>query len=76
MKLGISFVGSLELQLRIFEVHVSFLSMFVRSETLACLVMLICELATGMNNKSVESFLSFLESLGSSLWDVYNLSYG
>jgi hypothetical protein len=38
--------------------------------------MLIYELAVGMNNKSVENFLSFLESLGSPLWDVYNLSYG
>jgi hypothetical protein len=38
--------------------------------------MLICELGFGMNNKSVENFLSFLESLGSLLWDVYNLSYG
>jgi hypothetical protein len=36
--------------------------------------MIIYELAFGMNNKSVENFLSFLESLGSPLWDVYNLS--
>jgi hypothetical protein len=38
--------------------------------------MIICELTFGMNNKSVENFLSFLESLGSPLWDIYNLSYG
>jgi hypothetical protein len=38
--------------------------------------MLIYELAVGMNNKHVENFLSFLESLGSPLWEVYNLSYG
>jgi hypothetical protein len=37
--------------------------------------MLIYELAFGMNNKSVENFLSFLESLGSPFWDVYDLSY-
>jgi hypothetical protein len=30
MKFGISFVGSLKLQLRIFEVHVHFLSTFVQ----------------------------------------------
>jgi hypothetical protein len=36
--------------------------------------MIIYELAFGMNNKSVENFLSFLESLGSPLWDAYNLS--
>jgi hypothetical protein len=38
--------------------------------------MLSYDLAFGMNNKRVENFLSFLESLGSPLWDVYNLSYG
>jgi hypothetical protein len=38
--------------------------------------MIIYELAFGMSNKSVENFLIFLESLGSPLWDVYNLSYG
>jgi hypothetical protein len=38
--------------------------------------MLTYDLAFGMNNKSVENFLSFLESLGSPLGDVYNLSYG
>jgi hypothetical protein len=38
--------------------------------------MLTYDLAFGMNNKRVENFLSFPESLGSHLWDVYNLSYG
>jgi hypothetical protein len=38
--------------------------------------MLIYELAFGLNNKDVDNFLSCLESLGSPLWDVYNLSYG
>jgi hypothetical protein len=38
--------------------------------------MIIYELAFGMNNKSVEKFLSFLESLRSPSWDVYKLSYG
>jgi hypothetical protein len=76
MKLGISFVGSLELQLCIFEVHVSFLTMLYRSETLACLVMLTYELAFGMSNKVEDNFLNFPKSLGSPLWDVYNLSYG
>jgi hypothetical protein len=43
--------------------------------SLSCLALLICELAFGMNNKSVENFLSFLESLGSPLFDAYNFSY-
>jgi hypothetical protein len=38
--------------------------------------MLTYDLAFGMSNKSMENFLSFLESLGSRLWGVYNLSYG
>jgi hypothetical protein len=38
--------------------------------------MLIYEFGFGMNNYNVVIFLSFLESLGSPLWDVYNLSYG
>jgi hypothetical protein len=47
-----------------------------RSETLAFLVMIVYDLAFGMNNKGVENFLRFLESLGSPLWDGYNRSYG
>jgi hypothetical protein len=38
--------------------------------------MLTCDLAFGRNNKHVENLLSFLESLRSPLWYVYNLSYG
>jgi hypothetical protein len=38
--------------------------------------MLTYDLAFGRINKRVENFLSFLESLGSPLWDIYNLSYG
>jgi hypothetical protein len=52
-----------------------FYSYLYRFEALACLVMIICKFAFSMNKKSVKSFLSFLDSLGSPLWDVYNLSY-
>jgi hypothetical protein len=75
MKLNISFVGFLELQLHNFKVHANFLPCWCSSETLACLVMLTCELAVGVNNKVMDNFLRFLKSLGSSLFDVYNFSY-
>jgi hypothetical protein len=39
--------------------------------SLSYLALLIYELAFGMNNKSVKNFLSFLESIGSPLWDAY-----
>jgi hypothetical protein len=42
-----------------------------RSRTLACLPWLTSELAFGVNNKVVDNFLSFPESLGSPLLDIW-----
>jgi len=65
----ITIFGGLELRLCISEVT-------VRPEILAYLIMLTYELAFGMNNKVVENFIFFPESLGSPLLDNYISSYG
>ena len=64
------FVGCLELQIYISEVHVSFLSLLCSSASLWFSTWLTNESASGVNNKIVENFLSFPESLRSPLWDV------
>jgi hypothetical protein len=40
------------------------------------LVMLTFELASSVNNKVVYNFLRFQKSIGSSLFEAYNFSYG
>ena len=47
-----------------------------RPEILAYLIMLTYELAFRMNNKVLDNFIIFLESLGSPLLDAYISSYG
>ena len=76
MKLRIMFVGWIELWTCISEDHVRFLSLLCRSASWCVLTWLALESALSVNKRVEDNFISFLESLGSPLFDAYNSSYG
>jgi hypothetical protein len=69
------FVGPLDSSYVFLKFMSAFYPYLCKPKLLVCLVMITYELAFGTNNKVVDNFLSFLESLGSPLFDVYNFSY-